>query len=174
MKKLVIVATLALALTGVAAPAMASEPVPGDQSYSLTDAPVDPAPSHHKIKPPAFGTGDLYQLIHGGFNDATSTDTSGADYAATAQSRSSAVLLKSGIVIAKVAKAKALTQPKQAKQPKQATAKQAKQPKQPKTTTPKPAKTTKTAKVVAPAMTPQQAQQYAFQHVVAARPKKFH
>jgi hypothetical protein len=171
MKRLAIIATLGLALASVAAPAMASEPVPGDQSYSLTDAPVDPAPSHHKIKPPAPGKGDLYELLHGGFNDATSTDTSGTDYAATAQERSSAVLLKSGIIVAKVAKAKAIKQPKQ---PKQKTAKAAKQPKQAAAKAPTHSKTTKATTVKPPVMTVQQATQLAFAAPPKVRKVKLH
>lgn len=177
MRKLALAAAIALGLTGLAAPAMASEPVPSDQSYSLTGAPVDPSPSHHKIKPPVYGTGDLWQLIHGGFNDAAATaDTSGADYASTAQARSSSVLLAAGVVVAKVAKAKALKQPKQ---PKQKTAKQAapktqKQPPPRKVVGAKQPATTKATTALPPTMTPQQAQQYAFQFPVRVRPKIRH
>lgn len=174
MKRLAIAAVVALALSGVAAPAMAAEPVPDSQAYSLTDAPVDPAPSHHKIKPPAPGKGDLYLLFHGGFNDATSTDSSGTDYAATAQERSSSVLLKAGLAVAKVAKVKALKQPKTAKQPKQAKQKTQKQPAPRKVVGAKQPKTTKVSKLAPPSMTPQQAQQYAFQNPPRVRPKIHH
>lgn len=167
MRRLAAIAAVALALSGVAAPAMAAESVPNNQAYSLNDAPVDPSPSHHKIKPPAPGKGDLFQLFHGGFDNAASAAST--DSAAYVPTHSAAVLLKSGVVVAKIAKAKALKQPKQAKQPKQKTAKTT-APAKTATT----AKTTKATKVVAPTMTPQQAQQYAFQFPPRVRPKVRH
>lgn len=175
MKRLAIIATLGLALSGVATPAMAAEPIPQDQDYSLTVAPVDPSPSHHTIKAPKTEHGDLYLLFHGGFKDGTDSSPDGATDAAVTP-RSSAVLLTAGVVVAKVAKAKALKQPKQAKSSttKTAAAKQKtqKQPPPRKVIGAKQPKTTKVSKLAPPNMTPQQAMQYAFQNPPRIRPKK--
>jgi len=163
MRRLAAVAALTLVLSGLAAPAMAADPVPSRELSQLTDAPVDPSPSHHKIKAPPLGKSDWYLLTHGGFSGGAATAT---DTAAAVSVHTAPVLIKAGLTVAKVAKVKALKQPKQVKttkpaaSPKQATAKATAQP-----------KTTKAAKVKAPALTPQQAFQQAFANPPRVRPK---
>lgn len=187
MRRVALGTVLAMALMGVAAPAMAAESVPDHQAVQINPAPVEPSPSHHKIKAPPAGThGDLWQLAHGGFKDGAD-GTAVADEVAAATPQPSVhsvpVLIKAGVVVAKVAKAKAIKQPKkqtpnQAKAAKQQQAKAAKQPKQAAAKPAKQPKTTKTTKVKNPPpaiptanQTSQQASQTAFQQAFANPPR---